>query len=72
VATNSISYSDVSDKELPLVVMRISFSVRCDYSRFKKLLHEFEDGTALDRRARRRRSAATWSSRARCTFSSTS
>jgi hypothetical protein len=24
--------------------MRISFSVRCDYSRFKKLLHEFETG----------------------------
>ena len=44
VATNSISYSSLTDKDLPLVVMRISFSVRCDYSRFKKLLHEFETG----------------------------
>jgi Tfp pilus assembly protein PilO len=44
VATNSISYSSLSEKELPLVAMRVSFSVRCDYSRFKKLLREFESG----------------------------
>jgi hypothetical protein len=32
----------IGDKSLPLVTMRITFPVRCDYSRFKKLLHEFE------------------------------
>jgi len=42
VATNTISYSTIGDKSLPLVTMRITFPVRCDYSRFKKLLHEFE------------------------------
>jgi Type II secretion system (T2SS), protein M subtype b len=44
VSTNAINYSTISDEKLPLVVMRISFSVRCDYQRFKKLLHEFEAG----------------------------
>ena len=42
VATNQISYSTATDKSLPLVAMRIAFPVRCDYPRFKKLLHEFE------------------------------
>jgi Tfp pilus assembly protein PilO len=42
VATNTISYSTIGDKSLPLVAMRITFPVRCDYTRFKKLLHEFE------------------------------
>jgi Tfp pilus assembly protein PilO len=44
VATNQISYSTISDKSLPLVAMRISFPVRCDYARFKRLLREFETG----------------------------
>jgi Tfp pilus assembly protein PilO len=44
VSTKSIAYSTDSDKSLPLVAMRISFMVRCDYGRFKKLLHEFEAG----------------------------
>ena len=42
VSTNAINYSTIPDQKLPLVVMRISFSVRCDYKRFKELLHEFE------------------------------
>jgi Tfp pilus assembly protein PilO len=44
VATNQISYATVGDKSLPLVAMRISFPIRTDYARFKKLLREFETG----------------------------
>lgn len=44
VAAAQISYSTgtTPDKALPLTQMQISFSVRCDYPRFKRLLKAFE------------------------------
>ncbi|HTR05039.1 MAG TPA: hypothetical protein VMN82_17780 [Thermoanaerobaculia bacterium] len=37
-----INYSTTSAKKLPLAQMRITFTVRCDYGRFKQLLRAFE------------------------------
>lgn len=42
VAAPQISYATAVVQKLPLSQMRISFPVRCDYARFKKLLHAFE------------------------------
>jgi hypothetical protein len=42
VAAPQISYSTTPEAKLPLSQMRIAFSVRCDYPRFKRLLHAFE------------------------------
>ena len=42
VAAPQISYTTVAVQKLPLVQMRIVFTVRCDYSRFKQLLRAFE------------------------------
>ena len=45
VAVPQISYAIVTDPKLPLTQMRIMFSVRCDYARFKQLLRAFESST---------------------------
>jgi hypothetical protein len=42
VAAPQISYSTAAVPKLPLVQMRIVFTVRCDYGRFKQLLRAFE------------------------------
>ena len=42
VAAPQISYSTAPLPKLPLAQMRITFSVRCDYARFKQLLRAFE------------------------------
>ena len=42
VNTTQITYTTAADKKLPLSQMRIVFTVRCDYGRFKQLLHAFE------------------------------
>jgi Tfp pilus assembly protein PilO len=42
VSTAQISYVTQSVAKLPLTQMRMSFSVRCDYARFKRLLRAFE------------------------------
>jgi hypothetical protein len=42
VAAPQISYSTVASQKLPLAQVRILFTVRCDYSRFKQLLRAFE------------------------------
>jgi Tfp pilus assembly protein PilO len=42
VAVPSISYGSASVAKLPLTQMKIVFSVRCDYPRFKRLLRAFE------------------------------
>ena len=42
VAAPQISYSTAPMQKLPLSQMHIVFTVRCDYARFKRLLHEFE------------------------------
>jgi hypothetical protein len=45
VAVPQISYSIVTDPKRPLTQMRIGFSVKCDYPRFKQLLRAFESST---------------------------
>jgi len=42
VAAPQISYTTVAVPKLPLEQMRIVFTVRCDYGRFKQLLRAFE------------------------------
>ena len=42
VAAPQISYSTVAMQKLPLEQMRSLFTVRCDYPRFKRLLHAIE------------------------------
>jgi Tfp pilus assembly protein PilO len=42
VAVPSISYGSTSVAKLPLTQMRMTFSVKCDYPRFKRLLRAFE------------------------------
>lgn len=42
VAAPQISYSTAAVPKLPLTQMRIAFTVRCDYARFKQLLRAFE------------------------------
>ncbi len=42
VAAPQIAYSTAAMQKLPLEQMRILFTVRCDYPRFKRLLREFE------------------------------
>jgi hypothetical protein len=42
VAAPQISYTTAAVQKLPLVQMRITFTVRCDYNRFKQLLRTFE------------------------------
>jgi hypothetical protein len=42
VSAPQISYTTVAVQKLPLVQMRITFTVRCDYNRFKQLLRAFE------------------------------
>lgn len=42
VATSQISYTTTSIEKLPLARMGITFGVRCDYARFKRLLKAFE------------------------------
>lgn len=42
VSAPQISYTTTPAQKLPLVQMRIAFSVRCDYPRFKQLLRAFE------------------------------
>ena len=42
VAAPQISYTTVNAQKLPLAQMRIVFTVRCDYARFKQLLRAFE------------------------------
>jgi Tfp pilus assembly protein PilO len=44
VTTSQISYSTIAVEKLPLTQMRIGFSIRCDYARFKRLLEIFETG----------------------------
>jgi Tfp pilus assembly protein PilO len=44
VTTNQISYSTSAMQKLPLEQMKIQLAVRCDYSRFKRLLRAFESG----------------------------
>ena len=42
IEANQISYSSGPVAKLPLTRMRVAFSVKCDYGRFKKLLRIFE------------------------------
>ncbi len=42
VAAQQISYATTQAPKLPLLQMRIAFTVQCDYARFKRLLHAFE------------------------------
>ena len=42
VSAPQISYTTASMQKLPLTEMRIVFTVRCDYPRFKRLLRELE------------------------------
>jgi Tfp pilus assembly protein PilO len=42
VTVPSISYNTSNVAKLPLTQMKINFSVRCDYPRFKRLLRAFE------------------------------
>jgi Tfp pilus assembly protein PilO len=42
VSTAQIAYTTTGMQKLPLTQMRIVFSVRCDYARFKRLLRAFE------------------------------
>ena len=42
VTVPSISYGTSSVMKLPLTQMKINFSVKCDYPRFKRLLRAFE------------------------------
>src|SRR5262249_4928837 len=42
VTVPSIGYTTSSVTKLPLTQMKINFSVKCDYPRFKRLLRAFE------------------------------
>ncbi len=42
VAATQISYTTTAVEKLPIAQMRINFSIKCDYARFKKLLRAFE------------------------------
>jgi Tfp pilus assembly protein PilO len=42
IEANQISYSTAPVAKLPLTRMKVAFSVKCDYGRFKKLLRIFE------------------------------
>lgn len=42
VTVPTISYSTATVTKLPLTQMKISFSIKCDYPRFKRLLRAFE------------------------------
>jgi Tfp pilus assembly protein PilO len=42
VAAPQISYTTAPVQKMPLVQMRISFTIHCDYARFKQLLRAFE------------------------------
>lgn len=42
VAVPQIGYAATPLTKLPLVMMRVSFAVHCDYARFKRLLRAFE------------------------------
>jgi Tfp pilus assembly protein PilO len=42
IEANQISYATAPVAKLPLTRMRVGFSVKCDYGRFKKLLRIFE------------------------------
>jgi len=44
IEANQISYTTSPVTGLPLTQMRINFPIKCDYSRFKKLLRTFETG----------------------------
>ena len=44
VTSNQIGYSTSPMLKLPLEQMRIQLAVKCDYSRFKRLLRAFESG----------------------------
>jgi len=44
IEANQISYASSPVTGLPLTQLRVTFPVRCDYSRFKKLLRTFETG----------------------------
>jgi len=44
VTSNQISYSTAGMQKLPLDQMKILLQVKCDYSRFKRLLRAFETG----------------------------
>jgi len=46
VAAPQISYQTSPVLKLPLVQMRVSFGVHCDYARFKRLLRAFETSKA--------------------------
>jgi Tfp pilus assembly protein PilO len=42
VSTAQISYATTQVQKLPLTALSISFAVKCDYARFKKMLKAFE------------------------------
>lgn len=42
VSVPQIGYSTIAIPKLPLTQMRITFSLKCDYARFKRLLQAFE------------------------------
>ncbi len=44
IEVNQIGYSTIPVTQLPLTQMKISFPVKCDYAKFKKLLRTFETG----------------------------
>ena len=44
IEANQISYASSAVTGLPLTQMRVDFPVKCDYSKFKKLLRTFETG----------------------------
>ncbi len=44
IETNQISYATAPVQKLPLTRMRVTFPVKSDYGRFKKLLRIFESG----------------------------
>ena len=44
IEANQISYATSTVTGLPLTQMRVAFPIKCDYSRFKKLLRTFETG----------------------------
>jgi Tfp pilus assembly protein PilO len=44
VTTSQISYTTAAVEKLPLTQMRVGFSIRCDYGRFKRLLELFDAG----------------------------
>jgi Tfp pilus assembly protein PilO len=44
IEANQVSYTTAPVSKLPLTRMKISFPVKCDYGRFKRLLRIFETG----------------------------